>query len=122
MSATSSGRPSTTERICGIDEVKRINGGSDIGIRRVGRKRILGCLRMPFFSSIGSIYTVCVLVGRPIRYDVLLERLVRCLDSSARVRLQGNHIHTPSYFDQLVLKREVGKLVFECRCMFPGSF
>ena len=89
MSATSSGRPSTSERICGIDKVKRVQilGGGELGGREY-----LGVLRIPFFTSLGSIYTVCVLVVRPIRYDVLLERLVWGLDSSAPVRLQGNHI------------------------------
>ena len=43
MSATSSGRPSTSEQICGIDKAKRVNEGSDIGRRRVGTERILGC-------------------------------------------------------------------------------
>ena len=56
MSATSSGRPSTSERTCGIDKVTRVREGSDIGRRRVGRERILGCLRMPFFPFLGSLY------------------------------------------------------------------
>ena len=48
-----------------------------------GRERLLGCLRMPSFPSVSSIYTFCFLVDRPIRSVVLMEGLVRGIDLSA---------------------------------------